>query len=188
MAILKKQPSKKCDSQGNIINIVHEKENVHEGEKFKYENPDFDNDNLEFKLIDVSDNISEIQIKSKIDEKIITSIHEIQSNDPLEILNEDLTKTNILEKIQINVTDLADFKKTNKEYLHFSAQLNDNKKSKPLKNDNPENYKCDPCGKIFYRKFAWNNHNHAFHKKLKEKCDFVSSSVNGIGIIILKDT
>ena len=95
MAILKKQPTKKCDSDGNIINIVHEEQNVHEGgEKFNSEHPDyFDNENLEFKLVDVSDNISEIQIKNEIDEKIIitpiekccimqrlTTTYEIMSN------------------------------------------------------------------------------------------------------------
>ena len=178
MAILKKQPTKKCDSSGNVINIIaHEKEKVHEGENVKSENTDFDNDNnLEFKLIDVSDNTSEIQIKSEINKKNIstTSIQEIKSKDPLEILNGDLTKTNILEKIQITVTDLADFKKTNKEYLHLNAQLKDDKKAKPIKNNDPENYKCDPCGKIFYRKSAWNNHNQTFHQKLKEKCDYCS--------------
>ena len=81
MAILKKQPTKKCDSQGNIINIVHEvkKENVHEGENFKSENPDLDNENLEFKLVDISDNISEIQFKDEILTKYL-----------LEILNEEL--------------------------------------------------------------------------------------------------
>ena len=103
MAILKKQPTKKCDSSGNVINIIaHDKEKVHEGENVKSENTDFDNDNnLEFKLIDVSDNTSEIQIKSEINKKNIstTSIQEIKSKDPLEILNGDLTKTNILEKI-----------------------------------------------------------------------------------------
>ena len=160
MAILKKQPTKKCDSDGNIINIVHEEkeeQNVHEGgrENFTSENPDyFDNENLEFKLVDVSDNISEIQIKNEIDEKIIiTPIQEMPSKDPLEILNEDFKKPKILEIIQIN-TDNVD----------------NDKKSKPL--NDPENYKCDPCGKVFYRKSAWKNHNYTFHEKMKEKCDF----------------
>ena len=39
MAILKKQPTKKCDSSGNVINIIaHDKEKVHEGENVKSEN------------------------------------------------------------------------------------------------------------------------------------------------------
>ena len=160
-------PIKKCDPQGNILNIVHhevKKENVHEGQNFKYENPDSDNENLEFKLVDVSNNISEIQFKD-----------EILTKDPLEISNEEFKKTEI-----IPIKTENDDKKSSVKYKCdlcnslFDSEITIRDHVKKVHKGTKYNSKCESCDKSFPTFFSLKQHmKYHIHEGLKDlpKCD-----------------